>query len=244
MKQFVVIGLGAFGKRMVEELSMIKSEIMIIDIDDSLIDQYKDKVAACYVANALHEDVIRKSVPTKIDAAIVDLGGKVEVSVLVTNYLKKMGIKTIVTRAESDEQGEILEMVGATHVIYPTREAAKRITPLLASSDIFNYLPISDGLVIAEVRIPHKLCGISLLEADLRNKYNINIIAVRENEIENFEFVSRDYIMMENNIMLAVGKENDLIKFSGIAAAIKKRRVDSSWFQRLLNFKRKQSFNK
>ncbi|MDA3810237.1 MAG: TrkA family potassium uptake protein [Spirochaetaceae bacterium] len=244
MKQFVIIGLGAFGKRMVEELSLVNSEIMIIDKDQTLIDHYKDKVATCFVANALHEEVLRKLIPSTIDAAIVDLGGKIEVSVLITNYLKKLGIRTIVACAESDEHGEILELVGATQVIFPTREAAKRVTPLLASSDIFNYLPISDGLVIAEIRIPKELFGLTLIEADFRNKYNINIIAVRENEYEKFEFVSGNYLMKKDNIMLAAGKENDLIKISGIAPVIKKNKGYTSWLKLSLNFKRKTLLKK
>ena len=120
MKQFVVIGLGAFGKRIVEELSHVNVEIMIIDQDEALIEQYSDKVSSSYIANALHEEVIRKLIPAGIDGAIIDLGGKVEVSVLVTNYLKKMGVRTIVARAESDEHGEILTLLGATQVVFPT----------------------------------------------------------------------------------------------------------------------------
>lgn len=219
MKQFVVIGLGAFGKRVVEELSHVNVEIMIIDQDEALIEQYSERVNSSYIANALHEEVIRKLIPPGIDGAIIDLGGKVEVSVLVTNYLKKMGVRTIVARAESDEHGEILTLLGATQVVFPTREAAKRITPMLISADFYNYLPISDGLVIAEIRVPPELNGKTLIEADMRNAYKLNIIAVRESEGEPFHFMSGDFCMSSYTILLAVGKEEDMIRFSGLSPA-------------------------
>lgn len=223
MKQFVIIGLGTFGKRMVEELTRVNAEVMIIDQDESLTDQYKDKVGAVYIANAFQEEVIRKLVPETIDAAVIDLGKKIEVSALVTNYLKKIGVKNIIARAESNEHGEILQMLGATQVIFPAREAAQRITPLLVSSDLFNYLPISKGLVIAEIRVPKNLQGKTLIESGIRNTFNVNVIAIRRAD-QDFEFASGNHRLTTYDILLAVGKEKDLTRLSGIQPAGKTKK--------------------
>ncbi|MBN2050458.1 MAG: TrkA family potassium uptake protein [Spirochaetales bacterium] len=222
MKQFVIIGLGIFGRRMVDELTKFHAEVMIIDQDESLTNQYKDKVSAVYIANAFQEEVIRKLVPDTIDAAIIDLGKQIEVSSLVTNYLKKIGVKNIIARAESNEHGEILQMLGATQVIFPAKEAAQRITPMLVSSDLFNYLPISQGLVMAEIRVPKELQGKTLIESGIRNSFNVNVIAVRKDE-EDFEFASGNHRLAPYDILLAVGKEQDLINLSGIQVTGKKR---------------------
>ena len=154
MKQFAIIGVGTFGKRMLEELSQIDCEILIVDKDRDVIEHLKDLATSSFIADAMNEVTIQKLVPTTIDAAIVDLGDNREVSILVTNYLKKIGIKNIIAKAETDEHGEVLDLVGANTVVFPNREAAKRITPLLISPLLFNYMPISHGLVIAEVKVP------------------------------------------------------------------------------------------
>ena len=112
MKQFAIIGLDTFGKRILEELIETGSEILIIDKDRDVIEYYKDKVTSAFIADALNEEIIRKLIPDTIDAAIIDLGDAVEVSILVTNYLKKIGVKEIVAKAESNEHGEILTLVG------------------------------------------------------------------------------------------------------------------------------------
>jgi len=129
MKQFAIIGLSKFGQRMLEELVGTGCEIILIDKDRQRVDQYKDQAAAVYVADALNEDVLEKLVPKGIDAAIVDPGDLTEVSILVTHYLKKMGIREIIAKADSDEQEEILKLVGATRVVRPNTEAARRIAP-------------------------------------------------------------------------------------------------------------------
>ena len=85
MKQFAIIGLSRFGRRLLEELLETDSEIIIVDKDREVIDLYKDKVASAYIADAINEEIIRKLIPASIDAAIVDLGDRLEASVLVTN---------------------------------------------------------------------------------------------------------------------------------------------------------------
>ena len=180
MKQFAIIGLGSFGRRMLEELYEITQEIIIIDKDKEIIEKYKDKAQAAYVADAINEKALSKLIPEEIDAVIVDLGGKIEVSIMVTNYLKKIGIKNILVKAQTDEHGEVLSMVGATQVIFPDREAAKRITPMLASSLLFNFMPISENLALAEVQANDYCLGKTLIEANLRQEFGLNVVAMRK----------------------------------------------------------------
>ena len=238
MKQFVVIGLGAFGKRMIEELSAVNVEVLLIEKDEFLTDQYKDKVSACYVADAGNEEVLAKLIPKGVDTAIIDMGSRIEDSVLAANYLKKLGIREIIVRAESDQHGEILKLVGATRIIFPAKEAAQKITPILVSEDLFSYFPIGDGLVIAEIKVPRECYNKTLIEADLRKKNNINIIAVKEQEGSPFQFVGGGFIMSRDNILLAVGMENDLFRLTGKENIPKRSSTGISWLRFLQRSKK------
>jgi len=214
-RQFAIIGMSSFGMRMLEELSQLDCEILIVDKNRDVIELFKDRATDAYIADVINEDTIRSLISPTIDAAIVDLGDRTEVSILVTNYLKKLGVKTIVAKAETDEHGEILEIVGATHVVFPNREAAKRVTPLLSSSLIFNFMPISNGLVIAEVKVPTRFDGMTLIEANLRRAEGINVIAIRPAESAEYEFFSPDYRLQHVDILLVVGSEENVVRFSG-----------------------------
>ena len=215
MKQFVIIGISSFGLRMLEELSDLDCEILIVDKDREVIEKAKDLATNAFVADVINEEIILILIPSSVDAAIIDLGDRTEVSILVTNYLKKLGVKTIVVKAETDEHGEILEIVGATHVVFPNREAAKRMTPLLGSSLIFNYMPISNGLVIAEVRVPKEFAEMTLIEANLRRTHGLNVIAIRDGIEGEYEFFSPEYRLQPNDVLLVVGAEANIIRFSG-----------------------------
>ena len=214
-KQFGLIGLGNFGRRVLEEMLLTDVEILIIDKDEELIEQYKNRVEAAYVADALKEEAISKIVPATIDGVIIDLVDKIEVSILVTNYLKKHGVRHIVATAETDEHGEILELVGATQIVFPNKEAARRITPTLISSTLFNYFPIGSGLAMAEVEVPSKYHSKTVVEANLRREAEINVIAIRSHDGDHFGFFGPDYLFQPEDVLLIVGEQHSVNRFSG-----------------------------
>jgi len=215
MKQFAIIGLGAFGLRMLEELLVITNEIIIIDKDKDIIEKYKDLAKAAYITDAINEAALAKIIPVEIDAVIVDLGGKIEVSIMTTNYLKKMGIKDIIVKAQTDEHGEVLAMIGATRVIFPDQEAAKRIAPMLASSFLFNFMPISANLALAEVQVNENCRGKTLLDANLRKLFHLNVVAMRKLGSEEFFFINDpSYVFVEDDVLLLAGDEISINNFS------------------------------
>lgn len=216
MKQFALIGLGVFARRVLEELKGLDADVLLIDKDRDVVEAHKDVVKLAYVANALDEDVIRRLVPESIDAAIIDLGDQLEASILVVNYLKKMGVGHIIAKAESDQHGEILRIVGAHRVVFPDREAARRVVPMLVSSAITSFLPLGGGFVIAEVRPPERYFGKTLIEANLRAEHGVNVIAVRRGDGEDYSFFTPSYRIVEGDVFLVGGMEADIARFAGI----------------------------
>ena len=215
MKQFAIIGLGAFGQRMLEELLLITNEIIIIDKDQEVINKYKDLAKAAYITDAINEMALKKVIPSEIDAVIVDLGGKIEVSIMTTNYLKRMNIKEIIVKAQTDEHGEVLKMVGATKIIFPDLEAAKRITPMLASSMLFNFLPISSNLSLAEVKANEYCIGKTLIDSNLRKQFGLNVVALGNINHEEFTFISDpSYEFKADDVLLVAGSEEAILQFS------------------------------
>lgn len=230
MKQFAIIGLGAFGLRMLEELLEYTNEIIIIDKDKDVVDKYKDKARAAYITDAINEAALKRIIPQQIDAVIVDLGGKIEVSIMTTNYLKKMGIREIIVKAQTDEHGEVLKMVGATRVVFPDLEAAIRITPMLASSIMFNFMPISRNFALAEVRATGECVGKSLLEANLRKAYGLNVVALRKADSDEFDFISDpSYVFSGDDILLVAGSEDNIHAFSKESIEQKVSGIDSAF---------------
>jgi trk system potassium uptake protein TrkA len=235
MKQFAIIGLSYFGKNVLDEFLALDADVLIIDKDRSVIDQYKDSPVSAVVLDVLNEENLGRVLPKTIDAVVIDLGAKIEASILATSYCRKLGISRIIVKAETEEHGEILELVGATKIVFPNREAAKRITPLLLSSAVLNYLPVSGKLAIAELAVPDRFIGLSLLQVNLRKKFGLNLISVKNGPDGEYELSSPEYLFRPADVALVSGTEESLESFASMLAKeqAKKSRTADGGFMRI-----------
>ncbi len=215
MRQYAIIGLGSFGQRMLERLSLVTDEILVLDRDADAVEKSKDLVKNAFIADAGDVDALERILPGGLDVAVVDLGDNIEATILVTSALKKKGVDEIIVKASSEQRGEILELVGATRVVYPDREAAAQIVPMLVSPALFNFMPLSPSLVMAEVKIPGKYVGLTLIEANLRQRHGINVIAIRTEGSQDYRYFAADYRLREDDVLLVAGKESEVIGISG-----------------------------
>jgi trk system potassium uptake protein TrkA len=208
MISVAIIGLGKFGTRVLEQLSELDADIIAIDKDRDLIEQYKDLVRESYITDAMNENTLRKIIPEDISCVIVDLGEPLEASILVTNILHKMGIKRIVAKALSNDHGEILTLVGATMVVHPDLDAAQRLVPLITSSSLFDFMQVSSEFAIAEVGVLPELEGKTILSSGFRQKYFLNIIAYRFKIEDDFQFIKNTDVKLSKEMHLLVAGTN------------------------------------
>lgn len=216
MRQYAFVGLGSLAMGMLETISHVTDQIIVIDKDPDLIDRVKDLVKTAFVMDVMDEEALGRIIPEAVDVAVVDFSSDLESALLVTYRLKKLGVKEIIVKSETDESSEILKVVGATRVVNSDREAAARITPLILSTTLYNFIPIGGDLVMAEVHMPEALVGKTLLEADLRRKFGVNVVAIRSENTNAYRNFDRDYRFGESDLLLVAGNEGDVFSFSGV----------------------------
>jgi trk system potassium uptake protein TrkA len=214
MKQVAIFGLSHFGRSVLEELARLNVEVFIMDKDRARIDQYKDVASGSVILDVLNVENLRKVLPESIDAVVIDMGDSIEGSILATSYCAKLHIKTIIVKAETEPHGEILELVGATQVVFPNKEAAKRVSPLLLSSVLLNYLPVSGKLVIAELAIPDLMIGKTIMQVELRKTHALNLLSVRRADTEFGEFQPA-HLFQKGDIGLFSGSDEAINTFTG-----------------------------
>jgi len=222
VRQYAIVGLGSFGVRVLEKLSEATDQIIIIDKNKEIVEKYKDLAAKSYITDALSKQALSRIIPEAIDVAIVDVGDNIEVAVVVTNALKRLGARQIIVRADTQERGEILEMVGATRIVYPALEAATKIVPMLVSSSLFSFMAISPSLVLAEVGVPERYVGLTLIEANFRQSKGINVVAIRKQVGDEYEYFDPKYRLAADDVMLCAGTERDVTAFTGARIAARK----------------------
>jgi len=214
MKQVAILGLSYFGQAVLDELLEMDVEILLIDKYREVLDRYRDTVSMAIGMDIINQEALEKTLPKNIDAVVIDMGKNIEASILVASYCKKLGVNNIIAKAETDAHGEILGIVGATKVVFPNREAAKRIVPQIVSNLVLNYLPVGGNLVIAEIEIPDSFLGKTVLELDLRKKFGLNLISVRSADKE-YQLIDPNYRFLEGDIALVSGTESDVDQFTG-----------------------------
>ncbi|NLC93764.1 MAG: TrkA family potassium uptake protein [Treponema sp.] len=228
-----IIGLGTFGRNVLEALMNTDADLIIVDKDREVVEKYKNSIQNAYITDAINEETLKKVIPNDIDAAIVDLGSQLETSILVTHNLSKKGVSKIIVKARSDDHGEILKLVGASKIIYPDLDAALHITPMLISSALFNYMQVSDKFAIAEVSVRNDLIGKPISKSNIRQTYQLNIIGVRNTSETEMEFVnSPEMILDKDMILLVAGTSESIMKYS--EKNEETARKNTNFFARLL----------
>ena len=180
MKSYVVIGLGRFGKQVAMRLHESGADVLAIDTDVDAIDDIADFVTHAVVADATNKDVLHSLGAGSVDCAIIALGSDLGSSVLVTMNMKSLGVSEIICKAHDDTHREILEKLGATKVVIPEREEADRLANALTSPNILEYIELSDEHEIVEITTPASWIGKTIRELNIRAKYGVNIIALRD----------------------------------------------------------------
>jgi len=250
MKQFAFIGLGPFAMSMLERISEISGQIIAADESPERIEHVKEMVSVAFTMNLLDEEAFERAFHEPVDVAIVDIESNGPELLLVTFRLKKLGVPEIIVKSNSEEYEEILRLVGATRVVNSDREAALRVTPLVLSSSLTNFMPIGGDLVLAEVIAPDFVVGKSVIEGDLRNTRHINVVAVKyASEMDSsgsqsaiFRNLDTKYRFKDGDVLLVTGKENDVFEFSGIQKTIeheKERAKTISFLKGMFSRKKK-----
>jgi trk system potassium uptake protein TrkA len=217
MRSFVVIGLGKFGFNVAKTLHELGQEVTAIDIDKDVINKIQEHSSQAVVTDATKAENLAALGVDTVDVAVVSLGEKMDASILVTLHLKEMGIPEIWVKAISDDHGKVLKRLGVDEVIYVEREMAERVAQNLSRPNVMDYLPVSDGYSIRETSVPKAFTGKSLMELDLRKKYDINVIAVKELVPERVVLnPEADFILKDSDIMVILGSDKDLDKLRNV----------------------------
>ena len=179
MASYVVIGLGRFGTEIATRLYACGEEVMAIDTDELLIDKIADRVTRAVAANARDVDVLRKLGVGNFDRAIVAVGSDLAASALITMNLKSLNVPFIMCKAQDETYREILERLGADRVIIPEWEMADKLALGLTHAGVLEYIELSQEFGIVEMKPVDEWVGKTIRELEMRNRYGINVIAMR-----------------------------------------------------------------
>lgn len=219
-----VIGLGDFGRAAAIGLARVGAEVIAIDLSMDRLNLVKDEVTLAIQMDATHRDALEAQAIDKVDVLVAAIGQNFEAQVLVVVHARKLGIKRIVARAITEDHRRVLEAVGANEVFNPEEEAARNMVQRLTISNVRNYFELADGFSLVEVEAPAGVVGRTLLELDLRQRFRVNLVAVKRMTVgangvrvlKEFKAVPKpEEVIHADDVLVVAGSVLDLARFVG-----------------------------
>ena len=211
MKNVLLIGLGRFGRHIAIHLDSFGHQVMAVDINEARINKVLPYVTNAQIGDSTNAEFLDSLGIGNFDVCIVTIGSNFQNSLETTSLLKEMGAKFVVSRAERDVQAKFLLRNGADKVVYPEKQMAKWTAIRYTADHILDYLELDDKHAIFEVEVPREWVGKSVGQLDIRKKYDINIMAIKENGSLSAS-VSPETHLAEGSTLLVIGEYKALQK--------------------------------
>ena len=214
-KEFVVFGLGRFGKSVATTLADSGCEVLVVDDSEDKIQEMADIVTYAVKANVTDVDTMETLGISNFDGAIVAIGENLEASVMVTILAKELGIPYVLAKAQNDLHAKILKKVGADMVVFPEKETGIRIANNLLLGNFFDAVELSSTFSMMEIGALSEWDGHSLRELNLRARYKVNVIGIKKNGVLDIN-PDADMSVSRNDILVMIGKNEILNKLASM----------------------------
>lgn len=211
MKQFVVIGLGRFGTSVAKTLAYKYYDVLAIDIDETKVQEISAEVTHAVNLDATNKEALNNLGVNNFDIAVVSIGSDLQANILTTLILKELGVTEVVAKAQDSLHGRILTKLGADRVVYPEHDMGTRIANHLVSAQILDYIELAPNYSVLEIKASPKMQEYSLLDLNLRNKFGVNVVAIKRGEKIDISPQAETKIK-EDDTLIVIGANDNLEK--------------------------------
>lgn len=209
-KQVIVIGLGTFGMSVVKELSKYECDVMAIDERASLVDEASEYIEHVAKVNAMDRENLIQLDIKDFDVAVIGIGNDFEASVMIALLLKELGVPYIIAKSRDVTHTKFLKMLGVNKIIEPEKDIGKKIAKTIAFPNIIQSMELDSQHSVVDVLPPKNWVGKSIIDLNIRAKYNINLVCI-EKEDENIKVLpTADYIIQTNDKLTLIASNEDL----------------------------------
>lgn len=216
--EFGIIGLGRFGYALTKTLAAAGKEILAIDTIESRVKQVRSFTESAFIVGTLDKETLEDSGIQNCETVIICIGDSIDVGILTALNVISMGIPRVIARAMSYEQGLILEKIGA-EVIYPENDMAVRLANKLINSSIMETIELRGDVAITELRLTSKITNQTVQQANFRQKYNLNIIALEHNGVTTTE-IAPDCLLNQGDNIVVIGQRDNIKKLENFLTKI------------------------
>ena len=208
---FGVIGLGRFGSALVKTLAEAGQEVIAIDKDEQKVKAVRKYTDFAFIVESLTAETLEETGVQNCQTVTICIGETMDISILTTMLVIKMGVPRVISKANSQAHGEVLKLMGAT-VVYPEADMAVRMGKRLISGNLMDYIALDDHIEVRRIQVEGSIVGRSIQEINVRRKYGINVIAVERGHQTQVDF-SPQFKFAMGDIVTVIGKVEQIEAF-------------------------------
>lgn len=212
MKQFIIIGIGKFGESIATNLCKMGHDVLAVDIDEERVQYIANKVTHAVQADATEEGTLEALGVKHFDGAVVTIGENVQASILITLLCKELGIRHVLAKAQNELHAKVLYKIGADRVVFPERDMGLRVAHSLVSTSFLDYIELTPDYSIVELKAAKDWQGKSLKDLNIRAKYGINIMAIKQDD-KVVVSPAADDVIQRDDVLVVIGKAEDINRF-------------------------------
>ncbi len=213
-RRFVVIGLGSFGSALAKKLKGNGLRVTGIDSLTARVEECQEFLFEAVIGDATDRDTLASLYLDRAEAVLISMGEDITRSLLATLHAKELKAKRVIVKGVSREHGKLLKSLGVERVVFPEIEIAEQMADRLTWPSIIDFLPIDSDYSFVEVAMPESLMGKLLMETDLRRRFGLWVIGIKDIMTGKLiMFPDGEFRFNEDQLLLVVGKETDLKKF-------------------------------
>jgi len=211
MKRFIVIGLGSFGATVARRLSENGCRVTAIDACRERAELVEDTVYEAIIGDATERETLEEMNLHEADAVVISLGADITTSLLATLHARELHAQRMIVKGVSPEHEKILKYLGVERVVFPKIEVGHSVADNLTWPNMIDYLPIGQEYGVDELNLPVELAGKTLRESQLRERYGVNVLGVKDKSTGKFDLLpAADFLLRSNQIAVVIGQEKDL----------------------------------
>lgn len=211
MKSVLLIGLGRFGKHIAIKLNDLNHQVLAVDSNEERVNEALPFITNGQIGDSTNREFLSSLGIRNFDTCIVAIGDNFQNSLETASLLKELGARKVIARAATGVQEKFLLRNGADEVVYPEKQLAAWTAIRCTSEHILDYIELDQDYSIFELEVPLNWGGRTVLQLDIRKKYGINILGVRENGKLNMN-VTPDTVLDSRTSILVLGQQKAIQK--------------------------------
>lgn len=211
MKSFLIIGAGRFGRHLAVKLAKLGNEVMIIDEHEEKINDIMTEVTGAQIGDCTNEQVLRSIGVRNFDVCIVAIGENFQAALEISSLLKELGAKYVISKSNRDIHAKFLLRCGADEVVYVEREMAEKLAVRISAKNVFDYIELTPEYSIFEIPTPAGWVGKTIEQKNIRRKYNISILATKENG-NVYPLPKADYMFKGSEHLIVIGEKDNVFR--------------------------------